>query len=168
MQEQALAKEWIDNLAEDIRQRNHEAAEDFGSQQHYAGIISTRGKEFFVVVVSCLQENIDALRSRLQGDPASSETALQTIKADEVQITRARFPWVDARLTHHADTITLDYAKSPGAAGDPGLNRKSRAFVLQVQPDETLFVQDAFAEPPQKYEQAKDLARYITELLFGE
>jgi hypothetical protein len=162
-----MAKEWIDNLAQDIRTRNHEAAEEYGRAQHYAGIVSTLGKQFFVSLVSCLQENVDALRSQLQGDPTSSETRLQTMKADEAKIIRARFPWIDARLTHHDDTITLDYAKGPGVEGDATLERKTRTFAFKVAPDDTLSVEDAFADPPQQYQRPDELAQYITVLLFG-
>jgi hypothetical protein len=38
-----MAQEWIDNLAQDIKQKNHEAAENYGRSQHYAGIISDLG-----------------------------------------------------------------------------------------------------------------------------
>lgn len=162
-----MAKEWIENLAQDIKQRNREAAAEYGRAQHYAGVISTLGKEFFVALVFCLRENVDALRSQLQGDLTSSETAVENIKPDEVKITRARFPWVDARLTHHEDIISLDYAKGLGAEGDPGLDRKTRSFAFQVAPDDSLSVQDAFAEPPQRYQKAEDLARHITEFLFS-
>jgi hypothetical protein len=162
-----MAKEWIQNLAQDIKQRNREAAAEYGRAQHCAGIISTLGKNFFVALVFCLRENVDGLRSQLQGDPTSSETTLQEIKPDEVKITRARFPWVDARLTHHDDIISLDYAKSLGVAGDPGMDRKARTFAFQVAPDDSLSIQDAFAEPPQQYQKAEDLARHITEFLFG-
>ena len=62
-----------------------------------------------------LQQNVDALRTRLQGDLTASETGVQTIRACEVKITRARFPWVDATIEHHGDNITLDYAKTPAA-----------------------------------------------------
>jgi hypothetical protein len=79
------------------------------------GLCRRRGKEFFVALVQYLQENVDALRSQLQGDLTASETRVQTSRADEVKITRSRFPWVDARLTHHGDTITLEYAKGPGS-----------------------------------------------------
>ena len=96
-----MATEWIEKLAEEIKQKNHEAAAEYGRAQHYAGIVSARGKEFFVALVQCLQENVDALRSQLQGDLTASETRVQTSRADEVKITRSRFPWVDARLTHH-------------------------------------------------------------------
>jgi hypothetical protein len=164
---QGMAKEWIEQLAQDIKQRNHEAAQDYGRAQHYAGIIATQGKEFFVALVLCLQENVDALRSQLQGDLTSSETRVQTSKADEVKITRSRFPWIDARLIHHDDTITLDYAKSAGLVGDLTLARKTATFAFQVAPDDTLSVQDAFSDPPRSYPKPEDLARTITEILFG-
>ena len=162
-----MAKEWIELLAQEIKQKGHQAAEDYGRAQHYAGIVSTRGKEFFVALVLCLQENVDALRSKLQGDLTSSETRVQTTKADEVKVTRARFPWVDGRLTHREDTITLGYAKGPGLEGDPKLDRKTCAFAFQVAPDDTLSVQDAFADPPRQYKTPEELARKITEVLFA-
>jgi len=166
-----MAKEWIEKLAEEIKDKNKDAAAGYGRAQHYAGIVSALGKEFFVSLVLCLQENVDALRSRLQGDATSSETRVQSTRADEVKITRSRFPWIEARLTHHEDTLTLDYAKGLGIEGgpkiDPQSGRKVRTFAFQVAPDDTLVVQDAFAEPPQQYKQPEELARHITELLFG-
>ena len=162
-----MAKEWIEQLAQDIKQRNHQAAEDYGRSQHYSGIISNQGKEFFVALVQCLQENVDAIRSQLQGDLTSSETRVQTSKADEVKITRSRFPWIDARLTHHDDTLTLDYATAPGQMGDLTVARKTATFAFKVAPDDTLSIQDAFADPPHSYPKPEDLARRITELLFS-
>ena len=162
-----MAEEWIENLAQDIKRSNREAAQDYGRAQHYAGIVSAQGKEFFVALVSCLRENIDALRRRLQGDPTSSDTKLETVKPDEVRIVRAGFPWVDAQLTHRDETIALDYAKAPGAACDTPPDRKTRIFAFRVKTDDTLFVEDAFIEPPEQYPQPADLARHITEILFG-
>jgi hypothetical protein len=162
-----MAKEWIENLAQDIMQSNREAAQDYGRAQHYAGIVSAQGKEFFVAVVSSLRENVDALRRRLQGDPTSSDTRLETVKPDEVKIVRAGFPWIDAQLTHRDDTITLDYAKALGAASDTPPDRETRIFAFRVIADDTLFVEDAFVEPPEQYKQPADLARHITEILFG-
>jgi hypothetical protein len=157
-----MAKEWIEHLAQDIKQRNHEAAEEYGRAQHYAGIIDSEGKAFFVA-----QEDVAALRAQLQGDLTSSETAVQPVKAGEVKITRSRFPWVDARLTHQGETITLDYAKTPGVAADPTLDRKTCAVAFKVAPDDTLSVEDAFAPQPRQYRQPEELARRITEILFG-
>jgi hypothetical protein len=162
-----MAKEWIENLAQGIKQKNHEAAEKYGRDQHYAGIISTAGKEFFMDLARCLQENVDAIRRQLQGDSTAAEMGVETIRADEIRITRARFPWVDARLTHHEDRITLDYAKDPGAQGDPKLDRKVCTYAFQVGPEDNLFIQDAFADQPNRYVKAEELAQHITELLFA-
>jgi hypothetical protein len=162
-----MAKDWIETLAEDIRRRNRDAALEYGRAQHFAGIISAQGKQYFVALVLCLQDDIETLRRQLQGDAVASDTALQTIKPDEVRITRARFPWVDARLIHQDETITLDYAKGPGSEEDPALDRKTRSFAFHVGSDGTVVVQDAFAEPSQNYRKPEELARSIVELLFG-
>jgi hypothetical protein len=162
-----MTEAWIEDLAQDIKEKNREAAQDYGRAQHFAGIVSERGKGYFVALVSCLQGNVDALRRRLQGDPTSADTTFQTVKPGEVKITRARFPWVDAHVTHREDTIALDYAKGLGTAGDPQLDRKTRSFVFRVAPDDALVAEDAFAEPPRTFSKPEDLARHITELLFG-
>jgi len=162
-----MAKEWIESLAQDVKQKNRDAAQKFGRTEHYAGVIADRGKDFFVGLVFDLKENVDAFRRHLQGDYTSADTSLHTVKPGEVKITRARFPWVDARLVHKDDTITLDYAKDPGAQGDPSLDRKTRTFAFQVAADDTLFIEDAFAEVPNAYRRPEELARHITEVLFA-
>jgi hypothetical protein len=103
----------------------------------------------------------------LQGDSTASETSVQTVKPDEIKITRARFPWVDARLVHNEDTIMLDYSKGAVAGGDPAVDRKTRTFGFRVAGDDSLFVEDAFADSPGKYEKPEDLARQIIEILFA-
>ena len=162
-----MPNEWIEKLAEDIRTKNRDAAEEFGRKQHYAELISTRGHNYFLSLVDSLQEDVNTLRSQLQGDPASAEMQVQTLQPDEVKITRERFPWVDARLTHADGTITLDYAKGPGLSGDPLQDRKMCAFAFQVAPDEKLFAEEVFLAPPKRYERPEDLAQHITELLFS-
>lgn len=162
-----MSKEWIESLARDVKQKNHEAAQKYGRDQHYAGIIDTLGKEFFVALVLELQENVDAFRRHLQGHSTAAETGVQTVKPDEIKITRARFPWVDARLVHNQDIIMLDYAKGAGVHCDPVIDRKTRTFAFKVAADDSLFVEDAFADSPRKYEQPEELARQITEVLFA-
>ena len=162
-----MATEWITDIAEEIKQKNHEAAEDYGRAQHYAGIVAEAGKGFFMALVSCLQENVDALRSQLQGDLTAAEMALQTIQPGEVKITRARFPWVDAHLMHREDTLMLDYAKGLGAGGDPTFDRKTRSYVLRVAPDDSLYVEDAFSDSAKRYTKPEELGREITEIPFG-
>jgi hypothetical protein len=162
----SMAEEWIEKLAQDIKQTDHEAAEDYGRSQHYAGIVADLAPGYFLALAQSLTDNVESLRRALQGDVTAAETGVQTIKADEIKITRARFPWVDARVTHTGDTITLDYARGPGVAGDPAIDRTTCALEFKVAPDDTLYVEDSFAAAPQQYKHAEDLARRITEMLF--
>ena len=161
-----MAKEWVEGLAKEIREKHRAAAEEHGRAQHYAEIVSKQGKEFFLALAASLRQDVDALRSQLQGDVTGTETLVNSPRPDEVLITRAGFPWVDARLTHREDTITLDYVKGRGAQGDAALDRQSRSFAFHVAGNDAVYVKDAFGEPARRYEGPEDLAREIVEFLF--
>jgi hypothetical protein len=162
-----MSDNWIGQLATEIRQKDREAAQDYARAQHYAGVAAERGRGFFIDVVNCLQQDVDALRRELQGDVTSAEMALDRVRPDEARITRARFPWVDARLTHSDDAITLDYAKGTGTAGDPRQDRVTRSFAFRVGQDEKLRVEEAFAAQPKSCETAEEFARAVMEILFS-
>ena len=163
-----MAKEWLDNLAQQIKQKNREAAEEFGRQQHQSDIISTQGRAFFTDLVHTLEDNFTAMRRALQGDPTSAEIGIATTGATQVHLTRSRFPWFDAHITHKDPTITLEYAKELGVAGDPKLaKRTTLVFDFKVDPSDKLYVQDAFGDMPKNYASAEDLAQRITEILFA-
>lgn len=162
----SMAKEWIANLAQDIKQKNREAAENYGRAQHQAGIIENLGLPFFTAFVSCLEEDVQEIRSQLQGDVTSSDTMIHTIGSDEVNLTRSRFPWFDARITHQGTNIILDYAKGLGVAGDPMLDRKTCHFAFHVAPDDAFSIQEAFGDTPRKFNQPEELAKHVMELLF--
>lgn len=162
-----MAEEWIESLAAEIKRKDHDAAEEFGRQQHYAGVIAEKAKPFFVALVQSLQQNVDSLRSQLQGDLTAAETGVQSVRACEVKITRARFPWVDATIEHMADSIVLDYAKTAGTPGDPAQDRKSCTYAFRVAPDDSLYVAEAFSAQPAEYREPQELARSITETLFA-
>src|SRR6266567_392594 len=109
-----MGKEWIENLAQDIRQKGHEAAENYGRSQHKAEIATAQGKVFFTDFVISLEDDVNEIKRQLQGDITSSDTIFQTITPTEVKLTRSRFPWFDARITHQDPIIVLDYAKGLG------------------------------------------------------
>jgi hypothetical protein len=161
-----MGKEWIANLAEDIKQKGHEAAENYGRSQHQAEIATTHGKPFFTAFVISLEENVNEMKRQLQGDVTSSDTIFQTITPTEVKLTRSRFPWFDAHITHQDPNIVLDYAKGLGVAGDPTLDRKTCHFAFHVDEDDTLSVQESFGDTPRRFHQPEELARHIVELLF--
>jgi hypothetical protein len=161
-----MDKRWTTNLAEDIRQKAHDAAEDYGRSQHQAEIITTKGTPFFHVFANALQSNVTEVQRHLQGDVTSSDTLFQTVSPTELKLTRARFPWFDAHITFQDPNIILDYAKSPGIATDPSLDRETRNFTFQVVGADALFLEESFNEDPKRFDTPEDLARHITELLF--
>lgn len=161
-----MGKEWIANLTQDIRQKDHEAAENYGRSQHQAEIVTTRGKPFFIAFVISLKDDVDEIKRQLQGDVTASDTVFHAINPTEVKITRSRFPWFDARITHQDPIIALDYAKGLGVAGDPSLDRKTCHFAFHVADDDTLSIQESSGENPRQFDQPEELARHIIELLF--
>jgi hypothetical protein len=161
-----MPKEWIADLAQDIREKGREAAENFGRSQHQADIVTTQGKPFFTAFVINLEEDVSEIRRQLQGDVTASDTIFQSINPSEVKLTRSRFPWFDARITHQDPIIVLDYAKGLGVAGDPTLDRQTCHFAFQVADDDTLFIQEAFDDNPRRFHRPEELAQHIIKLLF--
>jgi hypothetical protein len=161
-----MPKDWIEALAEDIKQKNHEAAEDYGRQQHNAGIIANLGMPFFTTLASCLEEDVAEIRHRLQGDLTSADTAVQIVNINDVKLTRDRFPWFDAHVVHQDANIVLDYAKGRGTAGDPNLDRRTVHFVFTVAADDAFSVQQSFSDNPRSFQTPEELSRHIIELLF--
>jgi hypothetical protein len=161
-----MGKEWIANLAQDVRQKGHEAAENYGRSQHQAEIVTTQGQPFFTAFVISLEADVNEIKSHLQGDVTASDTTFQTISPVEIKLTRSRFPWFDARITHQDPIVVLDYAKGLGVAGDPTLDRKTCHFAFHVADDDTLSLQEAFGDNPRRFHQHEELARHIAELLF--
>jgi hypothetical protein len=161
-----MGKEWIANLAQDIKQKGHEAAENYGRSQHQAEIATTQGKPFFTAFLISLEGDVNEIKRQLQGDATSSDTTFQTITPTEVKLTRSRFPWFDARITHQDPIIVLDYAKGLGVAGDPTLDRKTCHFAFHVDDDDVLSVHESFGDNPRQFHQPEELARHIVELLF--
>jgi hypothetical protein len=161
-----MGKEWIANLAQDVRQKGHEAAENYGRSQHQAEIVTTQGQPFFTAFVISLEADVNEIKSHLQGDVTASDTTFQTISPVEIKLTRSRFPWFDARITHQDPIIVLDYAKGLGVAGDPTLDRKTCHFSFHVADDDTLSLQESFGDNPRQFHQPQELAQHIAELLF--
>jgi hypothetical protein len=163
-----MAKEWIEQLAQEIKEKNREAAEEFGRQQHQNDIIETQGRIFFTDMVRALEDNFTQIRRLLQGDPTSAEIATATTGATQVRLTRARFPWFDAHITHQDGRMTLEYAKEKGVVGDETLaEKKTLIFDFKVGADDKLWVEDAFGDTPRKYAAPDELAERITEILFA-
>jgi hypothetical protein len=161
-----MGKEWIENLAQDIRQKGRKAAENYGRSQHQAAIATIQGKPFFSAFIVSLENDVNEIKRELHGDVTSSDTVFQTISPAEVKLTRSRFPWFDAHITHQDSIIVLDYAKGLGVAGDPDIDRQTCHFDFQVDDKDTLSLQESFRDNPRRFHQPEELSRHIVELLF--
>jgi hypothetical protein len=161
-----MSNDWISNLAEDIKQKGHEAAENYGRSLHRAGIVSAQGRPFFTLFVQRLEEYVSSIKRELQGDVTASDTTVQTNGPSDVKLSRSRFPWFDAHITLQESTILLEYAKGLGVAGDPSVDRKNSLFDFHVAEDDTLSVRESFGENPKEFLQPDELARHIVEVLF--
>jgi hypothetical protein len=161
-----MAKDWIENLAQDIKQKNHEAAENYGRDQHNAAIIANLGGPFFSTLAFSLEEDVTEIRRELQGDPTSADTIIQTVSVSDIKLTRSRFPWFDAHVTHQDANIVLDYAKDRGVSGNPNLDRKTIHFAFNVATDDSFSIREAFSDNPRSFQTPEELAKHIIELLF--
>jgi hypothetical protein len=161
-----MAKEWIEELAESIRQNAHDAAEAYGRDQHKSAVITAQGKPFFTAFVINLESNINDIKRQLQGDVTAAETTFTSISPTEVKITRSRFPWFDAIVRYQDPIIVLDYAKGLGIAGDPTLDRQTEHLHFHVEDDDALTLRQSFEVNPREFDSPEELSRYVTELLF--
>jgi hypothetical protein len=168
-----MSQEWIQNLAEDIKQKSREPAESYAREQRRLGIAAAQGKGYFTSLVRCLEEDFEQIRAQLQGDIVSTDTSIQTTGPGQVKLTRNRFPWFDALLSHDEPNgnIILDYAQGRGVPGDTSsivtsTDRRIVHFAFHVGPMDTLTVREAFSEANREFDEPADLARHIVELLF--
>jgi hypothetical protein len=165
-----MGKEWIEQLAGEIKEKGREPAETYGRQQHQAGIIDAEGKVFFLGLVASLEQDFSEIRSQLQGSAVSAETSVVKDGPAQVKLVRSRFPWFDAVLQHNDADIALDYVQGRGVAGEQTLatsaDRQTVHYSLQVDPLDRLSVAEAFGDTPLKFEKPEELAKHIVELLF--
>ncbi len=160
--------DWIDTLAEDLKQQGREAAEAYGRELHRAGIVTAQSPAFFTALSLSLEDAFTTIRSRLQGSAVASETAIERTTPSELHLTRTRFPWFDATLKHTGDTFALNYAKLRTTAPDPTLapERQSAHFTFQVDAQDQLSAAESFADSPRRFTAPEDLARHLVEILF--
>lgn len=166
-----MGKEWIEHLANEIKQNGHEAAEQYGRDQHRAGIVTAEGKVFFMTLIICLEQDLSEIRSQLQGSTVSSETMIERNGPALARLSRSRFPWFDATLKHAEQDVALDYAQGRGVAGEQNLllsaDRQTAHFAFQVDARDRLSIAESFGDNPRQFDLPEALAKHILELLFA-
>jgi hypothetical protein len=164
-----MSKAWIEQLAADIKEKDREAANAYGREQHRLGVVNAKGHEFFAVVAQALEVNFSEIKAQLQGDVTASETSIETNGVNQVMMARSRFPWFDAVLKFEQSTMVLDYAQGKGVAGDPTIvaERRRTVFSFVVTEEDRLLVEEGFGEHSKRFGEPEDLARHIMEILFA-
>jgi len=166
-----MSKVWIEELAGEIKQKNREAANAYGRDQHRLGVIDAGSPEFFAALVQALDEDFAEIRAQLQGDVTSAELTFERKTHDVVLMTRSRFPWFNALLHHDGRTIVLEYARGRGVSGDAKVAETSerlvRVYPFVVEADDSLWVEEGFGDSPRRVNEPGELAKQIVETLFA-
>ena len=165
-----MAQGWIETLAGELREKGREAAENYGREQHRAGIIEAEGKVFFLALASSLDQDFTEIRSQLQGSAVACETSVIKTSPTEIKLTRSRFPWFDATLKHDGPNVALDYVQDRGTEPDPTLvgtaARTTKQFHFEVDRLDRMVIADPFGDQPQKFDKPEAFAKHLVELLF--
>src|SRR5271168_1023208 len=74
----SMSKAWIEQLAVTIKEKDREAANAYGREQHRLGVVNAKGHEFFAVAAQALEVNFSEIKAQLQGDVTASETSIET------------------------------------------------------------------------------------------
>jgi hypothetical protein len=164
-----MSKAWIEQLAAEIKEKDREAANAYGREQHRLGVVNAKGHEFFAVAAQSLEVNFGEMKAQLQGDVTSSETSIETNGVNQVMMARSRFPWFDAVLKYEQATIVLDYAQGKGVGGDAKTvtERQVKVFTFAVTAGDGLVAEEGFGDPPKRFAEPEDLARHLMEILFA-
>lgn len=166
-----MSKVWIEELAGEIKEKNRDAANAYGREQHWLGIIEAQGPEYFGRLTAALEEDFAEIRSQLQGDVTSADTSFERKTPDVVLLTRSRFPWFNALLHHDGRTIVLEYAQGLGVGGDAKVaasnERTVKVYAFAVAGDDSLSVEEGFGDNPRRFTEPAELAKQIVETLFG-
>jgi hypothetical protein len=164
-----MSKEWIGQLAAEIKEKDREAASAYGLQQHRLEIMQAQGHGFFAAVAAELEGNFAEIKAELQGDVTACETSIERDGGRQVMLSRSRFPWFDAVLRYEQETMVLDYAQGKGVGGavQTTAERRVTVFPFTVTEEDRLLVEEGLGEQPRRYREPEELARRIMEMLFA-
>ncbi len=166
----SAVKDWIGNLAREIKEKDHVAATATLHAEHKDDVLRTKGLQFYKDVERVLREDLSELDQALQGDVTESPitvTSQTNGNAQQVVINRARFPFVNAFLTYSAEQLNLTYKKSnePTAAGNvDSMPAGGEMFDFHVDESDGLTLRQAVGS--KTFTTPDDFAKFVMETLF--
>ena len=157
-----MHEEWLQRLANDIREKEHKAAEEAARARVRIQLLTAKGPVFWKAFADSLHENVLALRNLLEGDVTLTEGPLSFTfdpVTQQVQLAKAAFPAVQLAAVPHFEEETAEITyRSPGSGGEPA----SMACRFGFTPDTRLMMHldgRAFGSPA-------EAATFITDRLF--
>jgi hypothetical protein len=87
-------KDWIENLAREIKDKDHVAATATLHAEHVDNVLRTKGMQFYEDVERYLREDVSELEQALQGDVTESPitvSAQTNGSSQQIAINRHRF-----------------------------------------------------------------------------
>ena len=164
-------KDWIENLARDIKEKDHVVATATLHAEHMDNVLRTKGVQFYQDVERSLREDVSELQQALQGDATESPitvTAQTTSSSQQIVINRSRFPFVNAFITYTAQQLTFTYKKSnePTAAKNvDSVPAGGEMFDFHVDESDELTLRQAVGS--RTFAIPEEFARFVMETLFS-
>jgi hypothetical protein len=158
-----MTKDWVQEIANSIKHKEHTAAKDFTKQQQAAEVMTTKGRYFFDTLVTSLVEDIEELNEALKGDVTGSTIVFQNLNQDQVAIRKERFPTVMANIVYSIAKITLTIQQKPVGSG------YSESYCFQAREDDSFCaLNQVQTDVPfhNEYKDGFELGKHIMRKLF--
>ncbi len=157
-----MAKEWIQQLADDIKRKDHDAAERLAREEHRRQTLTLKGEQFYDGLIRAITDDVAELNAALEGDITASPIAVNGVGERTHKVHRARFPMVQAQLRYELEGVALNYSRSGSQSSS-----RSATYNFQVSANDVVSIREHAGEKPRSFEQPEDLARHLVELLFA-
>ncbi len=157
-----MTKEWIQQLADDIKRKDHDAAEKLAREEHRRQTLTLKGEQFYDGLIRAITDDVAELNAALAGDITASPIAVNEVGERTHKVHRARFPMVQAQLRYELERIALNYSRSGSQSSS-----RSASYDFQVSEADSLSIRKNAGDKPGSFESPEDLARHLVELLFA-
>lgn len=166
----AMAHDWIRNLADRIKEVDHDAAKRPISDASKAELMQTAGLAFFNGTAASIERMLVRLRSELRGDITEGSIEVQHRKSDlTLKIHRPAYPFFAASLVFEPENerIRFTYAKAnPARISEiEAIPSKDNSFLFLLGTHNVLHLVEAYS--CKKFFSPDELAQHVVETLFS-
>jgi hypothetical protein len=160
-----MAEEWLRALAQQIKHRDHDAAEQFARQRHVQEIVAEHGPVFWRSFADFLAKYVDEIKADFHEDITLREGPLTfSFTNNQISIKKAAFPFVEFNATPQFQNggVGITYRVNNPQQTVAGRAAMSMPCRLEVSQDNKVFLQldgQPFQEPGQA-------AQHIMQKLF--